>query len=156
MRCARPLTLLALAIVTPLGFASKLVRFGPPPRSALELWINNSLGGVLYEVFWCLVVFFALPRRRAIVPICVGVFLVTTALEVLQLWRPGPDHPLTWARSTFLGRTLLGTTFSWADIPHYAAGCALGWALLRAIDAGAARRRAMRDERTEMCDHGPG
>jgi hypothetical protein len=53
----------------------------------------------------------------------VAVFAVTCALEVLQLWHPAP---LEAVRGTFLGRTLLGTTFVWWDFPHYALGCALG------------------------------
>lgn len=107
--------LIALAVLVPLGFATKLYH-GP----ADDL-INNYLGGILYELFWVWFVLLLQPRwpvgRTAIV-----VFAVTTTIEFAQLWNP----PILAAiRSTFLGRTLIGTTFSWWDIPCYAAGCLL-------------------------------
>jgi hypothetical protein len=110
--------LLSLLVVTPLGFLSKL--YAGPARG----WFNNYAGGVLYEVFWCLVLFLFWPRRESALKIAVGVLAGTSALEVLQLWHPGL---LEQIRLTFLGRALLGTTFSWWDFPHYVLGCALGW-----------------------------
>jgi hypothetical protein len=53
-----------------------------------------------------------------------GVFLVTSALEFLQLWHP---PFLQLIRSTFLGQTLIGTSFTWWDFPYYFFGCVLGW-----------------------------
>ena len=50
-------------------------------------------------------------------------------LEVLQLWHPPFLEAL---RGHFLGRTVLGTTFSWSDFPHYVAGAVLGLMLARA------------------------
>jgi hypothetical protein len=111
-------TLLSLLVVTPLGFLSKL--YAGPARG----WFNNYAAGVLYEVFWCLVLFFFWPRRESAMKIAVGVLATTSALEVLQLWHPGL---LEQIRATFLGRALLGTTFAWWDFPHYVLGCALGW-----------------------------
>jgi hypothetical protein len=111
-------TLLSLLVVTPLGFLSKL--YAGPARG----WFNNYAAGVLYEVFWCLVLFFFWPRRESAMKIAVGVLATTSALEVLQLWHP---WLLEQIRSTFLGRALLGTTFAWWDFPHYVLGCALGW-----------------------------
>lgn len=110
-------TLLALAVVVPLGFATK---FYTGPAAG---WVNHSLGGVFYELFWCLVALFLFPSASP--PVIAGaVFGLTSALEFLQLWHP----PLLEAvRSRFIGRTLLGTTFAWLDFPHYLAGCAVGW-----------------------------
>jgi hypothetical protein len=115
--------LIALAILTPLGFATK-VYTGPG-----AWWVNDYLGGVLYVIFWMLVVLLirpALPPAK----VAIGVFLATSALETLQLWHP----PLLEAiRATFLGRALIGTTFVPWDFLHYAIGCALGVLLVRSI-----------------------
>ncbi|MHC4154572.1 MAG: ribosomal maturation YjgA family protein [Planctomycetota bacterium] len=116
--------LLSLCIVTPAAFLFKSYS-GPAHK-----WFNDYGAGVLYEVFWCLVVFFLLPARRYITAIAVSVFATTCALEVLQLWHP---WFLEQARSTFWGRALLGTTFVWWDFPHYVLGCLLGWVWMRAL-----------------------
>jgi hypothetical protein len=116
--------LAALFIVTPAGFLFKLYS-GPAYH-----WFNDYGAAVMYEIFWCIVIFFFCPRKSAVTKIAVGVFLATSFLEVLQLW-----HPLflQQIRSTFLGGALLGTTFVWWDFPHYALGCLIGWLLMRAI-----------------------
>jgi len=116
--------LITLCVITPAGFLFKGYR-GPG-----RLWFNDYGAGVLYEVFWCLVVFFFIPWKRNAVRVAVAVFIVTCALEILQLWHP----PFLQAiRSTFLGSALLGTTFVWWDFPHYALGCLIGWALMRIL-----------------------
>lgn len=108
----------SLLVITPLGFLCKLY-VGPGQN-----WFNNYAAGVLYEIFWCLVLFLFWPHRESAARIAVSVLVVTNVLEVLQLWHP---WPLEQIRSTFLGRALLGTTFAWWDFPHYVLGCALGW-----------------------------
>ena len=123
-RLVRGRILLSLAIVTPLGFLCKLYA-GPGHR-----WLNNSAAGLLYEIFWCLVLFFIWPRRRYATRIAVVVLAVTSLLEVLQLWHP---WLLEQVRAAFLGRALIGTTFSWGDFPFYVLGCALGWLWMRAL-----------------------
>ena len=115
---------LGLAVVAPLGFATKLYA-GPG-----HLWFNHYGGGVLYEVFWILVVFGLWPRPPWVGRIPAGVLAATCALEVLQLWEP---WFLQAIRSTFVGRTLLGTTFVWWDFPHYLLGCVLGWLWIRRL-----------------------
>jgi hypothetical protein len=60
------------------------------------------------------------------------VFSITCVLEFMQLWHP---PVLQQFRATFLGRMLIGTTFSWWDFPHYAVGCLLGWFWLRQLMA---------------------
>jgi hypothetical protein len=116
--------LLSLAIVTPLGFLFKLYA-GPGHR-----WLNNSAAGVLYEIFWCLVLFFVWPQRRYATRIAAGVLVATGVLEVLQLWHP---RLLEQVRATFLGQALIGTTFAWEDFPYYVLGCMLGWLWMRAL-----------------------
>jgi hypothetical protein len=115
---SRRWTLLSLYLVLPLGFLLKL--YPGPGRN----WVNNYAAGVLYVVFWCLLFFLLWPRRESTGLIALTVFIATSLLEILQLWHP----PLLDAiRATFLGRTLLGTTFSWWDFPHYLLGSVLAW-----------------------------
>ena len=68
-----------------------------------------------------LAAFLVVSRRKLTTRIAVGVLLVTCVLESLQLWhRPW----LQAIRSTFLGASLLGTSFSWWDFPAYVVGAA--------------------------------
>lgn len=92
-------------------------------------WVNDSLSGVFYEVFWCLfggmILRHARPRT-----IAVAVFTVTCLVEVSQLWHA---QFLQAIRATFIGVTLLGDTFAPSDFAYYAVGCAVGWWLLRRL-----------------------
>jgi len=73
-------------------------------------WVNDSLGGVFYEM--------------------------TCLLEFLQLWHP---PLLECVRSTWIGRTALGTSFTWLDFPYYLVGCGIGWAWLRGLQSAGRR-----------------
>ena len=129
-RPIRPYILIALSIVTVLGFAMK---YYPGPG---RWWVNDwGPASVAYEVFFMLLAFLVIPRPKAITPIAVSVCLATCVLEFLQLWRP---PWLTAVRSTFIGKGILGTTFSWWDLPAYAVGCLIGWFLLRWLAGGPA------------------
>ncbi len=117
--------LLSLCIVIPLGFWFKFYT-GPG-----EFWFNNYGAGLVYEIFWCLVVFLLVrPVRENTVKIAVMVFVVTCLLEVLQLWHP---MFLESIRKTFLGSAILGTTFVWWDFPHYVLGSTIGLLWMRGI-----------------------
>jgi hypothetical protein len=119
---ARGRLALWLAVVTPLGFGTKLYR-GPGGA-----WVGDHAGGVLYVVFWILVVMLVRPRLEPL-RVAACVLAVTSLLETLQLWSP----PLLEAvRSSFLGHALLGSTFSALDFPHYVAGAMAGFAIARA------------------------
>lgn len=120
----RKQTIIYLLFVTPLGF---LFKFYPGPG---RFWFNEYGAGLLYEIFWILVLFLFLPRKDLINKIPLWVFIVTSALEVLQLWHP---CILEQIRSTFPGKALIGTTFSLWDFPHYAIGCIIGWLLIKQI-----------------------
>jgi hypothetical protein len=125
--------LLALVLVVPAGFATKFYS-GPGQEAA-----NNYLGGVLYEVFWVWFVLLLRPRWPAW-RVGAGVLLATSVLEAMQLWHP---PVLEAIRATFLGRTLIGTTFSWWDFPCYLAGCAVGtWTANRLLPETNETRRA--------------
>ena len=110
-------TILSLLILTPIGFYSKFYH-GPA-----FFWVNNSLGGALYEIFWCLFFLLIFPKAKPAI-IATTVFTVTCVLEFMQLWHP---PFLEFIRRYFIGRTLIGTSFTWSDFPYYAIGSAVGW-----------------------------
>jgi hypothetical protein len=117
IRLLRKWTLVSLIIIVPIGFYSKFYR-GPA-----AVWVNDSLGGVFYEIFWCLLIFLFLPKVKPwIIALCV--LVMTCILEFMQLWHP---PFLELLRSNFMGRTLLGTTFTWTDFPYYFLGSGIGW-----------------------------
>lgn len=128
---ARRRALVLLSIVVPAGFALKF--YAGPAR----WWVNNWGASLAYEVFFMTLVFLVAGARGRLDAIAIGVCLATIALEFLQLWKP---PWLQAARSTFVGRSILGNAFSWSDLPAYPLGCALGWILLTRLarDARAA------------------
>ncbi|QTA92089.1 DUF2809 domain-containing protein [Desulfonema magnum] len=109
-------TLISLLIIVPVGFYSKFYA-GPAAN-----WANNSLGGLFYEIFWCLVIFF-FSETFSPWKIAAFVCITTCGLEFLQLWHP---PFLMFLRRFFIGRTILGTTFAWSDFPYYFLGCGIG------------------------------
>jgi len=111
-------------VVTPLGFLFKF--YSGPGR----WWFNDYGAGVLYEIFWILVVFFFFPTKKSAKRIPFWVLAITSILEILQLYHP---WLLEKIRSYFLGTTFIGTTFSWWDFLHYAIGCFIGWLVVKKI-----------------------
>ncbi len=116
-------TLLSLTAMVPMGFSTKFYH-GPA-----EEWVNDSLGGVFYVIFWCLLFFLFWKDARPWF-IAILVFVATCFLEFLQLWHP---PILEFCRSFFLGQTILGVTFSRADFPYYFLGGVLGWLWMRCL-----------------------
>ncbi len=90
----------------------------------------------MYEIFWCLIAFLFVPSPKHTITIAVSVFVITSVLEILQLWHP---WFLERIRSTFPGRTLIGTTFVWWDFPYYLIGCVIAWLCMRAFSKGSDR-----------------
>ena len=124
--------LVGLVVLTVIGLYSKFyVGWG-------QDWVNDSLGGVFYVIFWWGVGDLFQPRV-GVKTISGGVFGLTCGLEFLQLVR----HPiLDWARSSFVGRTILGTTYAVSDFFYYAIGGILGyfWVLaMRRVEAVASK-----------------
>lgn len=115
--------LLTLVIIAIIGIFSKLYS-GP-----FENWVNNSLGGVFYVIFWCLFAFLFFTRSRPWI-IAVSVLCVTCFLEFLQLWHA---PALELIRSNVLGKALIGSAFVWSDFPYYFIGCALGWVWIKQL-----------------------
>lgn len=135
-----------IILITPLGFLSK---FYTGPASD---WVNNSLGGVFYVIFWILAVFLIRPYWKPIL-IAVGVLIATSFLECTQL----VNHPaLSAIRSTFIGRTIIGSTFNPSDFVYYLAGCAIGLAFLTRMhpppSAGRNSKKAMREGKEAVRD----
>lgn len=118
IRSARTAALLSLAAVTVAGLTAKFYA-GP-----LRHWLNDYGAGVFYEIFWILLAFGLRPSPTVARRAPVWVLAITVALEFLQLWHP---PFLEMVRSAFVGRSLIGTTFSWWDFPHYLIGCWIGW-----------------------------
>ena len=123
MTATRIWTFASLVVLVPIGFYSKLYDGPGHP------WVNNSLGGILYVIFWCLFGYLVFPRARPRA-IIVTVFIVTCILECLQPWQA---NFLEAIRSTFIGRTLIGTTFTWTDFPYYVIGCAISGFWIRIL-----------------------
>ncbi|MDM8548667.1 DUF2809 domain-containing protein [Desulfobacterales bacterium HSG2] len=115
-------TFISLLFIVPVGFYSKFYA-GPAAH-----WVNNSLGGLFYEIFWCLLAFLIFEDKPGI--IAISVLIVTCCLEFLQLWHP---PFLEFLRSYFIGATILGSTFTWLDFPYYFAGCGIGWLWMKIL-----------------------
>lgn len=116
----RRCTLVILAGLVPSGLLTKYYRgYG-------EEWVNHSLGGVLYVIFWVLFFSLLFPRVSHW-KIALYVFLATSAVELLQLWHP---PWLEAIRANPIGVTLLGNSFTWLDFPHYLVGSLLAGFLL--------------------------
>lgn len=120
----RKWVIFSLIIITPSGFLFKLYS-----GKGME-WINNYAVGILYEIFWCLIIFLFFPYKKYITKITIAVFSVTCFLEILQLWHP---YFLEYIRSFFLGRTIIGTSFCWGDFPYYIIGCIIAWFWMQKI-----------------------
>ncbi|MEP0751019.1 DUF2809 domain-containing protein [Trichocoleus sp. Lan] len=130
--------ILSLLIIVPLGLLSKkYTGFG-------RGWVNDFSGDILYEIFWCLFGFFLFPSRKAMNQIPIWVFGITCTIEFLQLCH---QPVLDSIRSTFLGKLLLGTTFSWWDFPHYLLGCIIGWLWLQQIVRGYKDKTPIRSDK---------
>ncbi|MEM8718960.1 MAG: DUF2809 domain-containing protein [Cyanobacteria bacterium P01_G01_bin.39] len=127
----RMLILLCLIVITPLGLLSKAY------TGIGQQWVQDYSGDILYEIFWCLVIFwFMYPvkdlnkLRNITIKIALWVFVITSIIEVSQLWfHLVPDA----IRSSLVWRLLLGSSFAWWDFPHYAFGSLIGWWIIYQI-----------------------
>jgi hypothetical protein len=111
---------LLILILIPIGFGTKHY------EGLGQQFFNNSFAGALFVIFWCLVLFCAFPKLAPLKNAMV-VFVGTCTLEALQLWHP---TFLETARSTFLGRTILGSTFDPTDFFYYLMGVVSAYFLL--------------------------
>ena len=116
--------ILILLILVPTGFYTKIY------SGSGHEWINNKLGGVLYEIFWCLVFYIILPKSKP-VKIAIWVFIITCILEFVQLL---DNAFLEIIRSNFIGQTIIGNSFTWSDFPYYFIGSVLGYLILKNLE----------------------
>jgi hypothetical protein len=114
--------LLCLAVATLSGFW--MWRYY---RGWAEYWVRFYVSGAVYEIIWCLFLFFFWPRKAYFVRIPVIVFILTCILEFLQLWKA---EFLQTFRATLIGMALIGTDFVWLQFPFYVLGSAVSVALL--------------------------
>jgi ABC-type dipeptide/oligopeptide/nickel transport system permease subunit len=117
------LTIISLLIIIPLGFATKFY------HGIYANWVNNSLCGIFYEIFWCLLIFLIFSKLSPF-KIAIIVFIITSLLEFTQLWK-APF--LETVRKNFIGRTLIGSSFTWSDFPYYLIGCVVAYFLMNSI-----------------------
>lgn len=113
------------------------VAAGLSVRSVLGGDLAKYAGDALYAllIFWLVLV--VAPRTRTRVAAVVA-FAVSVAVELFQL----TGIPAELGAHSVLARLVLGTTFNAPDLPFYAVGAALGWALHAAArSTGLARRR---------------
>lgn len=127
----RIIILLCLLIIIPLGLLSKTY------AGIGQEWVQNYSGDILYEIFWCLVIFWLIhplkdlvKLRKTTTKIALWVFTVTCAIEVSQLWFYLVPETI---RFSLIWRLLLGAGFDWWDFPHYALGSLIGWWIINRI-----------------------
>lgn len=116
-------TIVLIVIITALGFSTKLVPHVEAP------WLSNQLAGLFYVTELSLILYLFFPEHFIIL-LVIAAFLLTSLVEFMQLWHPAFLEPI---RSSFLGHTIIGSTFSWLDFPWYVGGAVLGWLLLKWI-----------------------
>lgn len=137
---ARFITVALLIIITLIGFYTKFY------EGQNQNWVNNSLGGFFYEIFWCLLVLLIIPRANA-GNIALSVFFFICIIEVIQLWHP---PFLQIIRSTFIGATIFGTSFAAWDFLYYILGSIVGWLLIKLIQRISGRKTTKRNTRHKV------
>lgn len=113
-----------ILVLIPLGFYTKYY-IGPGHK-----WVFNSLGGLLYVLFWCLLTGLIFPKTKPF-KIVALVFILTSMIEFLQLWHP---PFLQEIRKSFIGKTLLGNSFNANDFIYYLLGSLIGFLILKWIN----------------------
>lgn len=121
MKRYRITILICLIFAVILGCATKFY------EGLFSEWLNNSFSSIFYEAFWIFLVIFIRPRLKPGL-VAFWVFIVTSFLEFMQLWKAPFLQTL---RATLIGRLLLGNTFVWWDFFYYILGCTLTWIFLR-------------------------
>ncbi len=109
-----------LVVTTVLGIYSKSY------SGVFHKTVNNRISDLLYVVFWVILFKIIFPKNSDY-KIVLSVFVITCALEFLQLWHP---PFLQYIRSFLLGRTLLGTSYMPEDFLYYIMGAAIAYLIL--------------------------
>ncbi|MBN1481983.1 DUF2809 domain-containing protein [candidate division KSB1 bacterium] len=115
--------ILTLFFLIPLGLATKFYH-GPAKN-----WVTLYAGDIFYPMFWFFLGMLLFPAAHPL-KMSLIVWLFSTAIEFTQLY----DAPLLTAlRRSFVGRTLVGTSFVPLDILYYFIGCLLALLLYYAL-----------------------
>jgi hypothetical protein len=93
-------------------------------------FISNKLTGALYVIFWSGFAALLFPRIKNQI-ICTTIFVITCLIEFMQLFR---SPILEFFRSSFVGLTLIGNSFSWSDFIYYLIGALLAFFFLVRIN----------------------
>ncbi|MBN1326911.1 MAG: DUF2809 domain-containing protein, partial [Candidatus Cloacimonetes bacterium] len=75
----RKWTIFSIIIIIPIGLSTKIY------SGMLSQWVNNSLGGVFYVVFWSLIISLLFPGSKPVKNASV-IMLLTCVIEFLQLY----------------------------------------------------------------------
>ncbi len=116
--------IIVIIIITILGFGSKHY------HGIYEHIINNKIAGLWYVVFWTLLIRFFSPR----IPLYLlsGIVLMTTiALEFTQLLS---FEFMQTLRNFYVIRAIIGSHFSWSDLPFYFGGSIVSVLLIITIE----------------------
>ena len=115
--------LVGIVLIIPLGYS---IRFSTSLGMPL---LQDIVGSLAYQLLLMFLIAFFYPRA-SLAKIAVWVCVASSVGELLQLWQP----PLLQAiRATWIGRIVLGNTFTLSDFPPYAVGSFLGWLGLRGL-----------------------
>lgn len=129
LKSKRTIILIVLVVLIPIGLGTKFYH-GPGQE-----WVYEYAGDILYTMF-----FFFLLRLIWLwsnpIGLAVAAFCFSTTIEFTQLI----STPfLETIRSTFLGRTFIGTGFTPVDIVYYLLGSTLGLIILRILEKDSAK-----------------
>ncbi len=101
--------------------------------------IADFVGGALYVIALIFFILTLAPRlAESPLRICTIAFLITCAIECLQLWHPSFLESI---RATLPGRLILGNTFSWIDFPVYFVGALVSLPAVTLVGGGLRLRR---------------
>ena len=124
IRYKRIVTAIFILILVPLGILVK--EYHGPARH----FLSDKLAGSLYIMFWSLVFYFFFYRMNVKYSVAI-VFAVTCLLEFLQrVTTPFLEN----IRSSYPGRALIGSSFSWSDFIFYGLGSILAYLIIDAIN----------------------
>ena len=115
--------ILIILILIPLGFAAKFY------TGRGEHLLSDKIAGSLYVIFWSQLAINIFIHKNHY-KILALVFLITCTLEFLQLYT---SPFLLSVRSTFAGRSLIGSSFAWSDFVFYFTGTVVSWLIIQLL-----------------------
>ncbi len=124
MKIKLRLSLLSLLVlIIPAGFYTKF--YTGPGQS----WVHSYAGDIFYPMFWIFLVLFVKPLMDPLKATAL-VFVFTVIVEFSQLLN---NSVLQDIRQSFIGRTLVGVSFSMTDIFWYLTGCILAFIVYQCL-----------------------